>query len=736
MANFRQIVNEQDFSGTPQLQTSEYGGCAIPSMKGSINKPILIKTSRDITDRLGEINSTYWQLLEVNSYRRIAPIWVSRIIGLNYLYAGVHVSTDSVYGFGSRAGLVESSLNYTVLQTNTVESFGTGDGINDNFTGTLTNTPITSTSLQLKRSGTLAGTIAATESGGTITGADISAGTLNLGTGAIDVTLTGTPGTPATYTTDVDLVASPIDLTLLVKPLAFNLNIDGTLYENIQTGLVDSSFTSTDLQTLINTAVGTAVASASGNFTQIDGLIGDATNGLVQFLPPTDLVTYDNGLAQLILSTYTSGNITGTASTNPSGAILKNGETITADYLYTSDESLNISHSIFAESPFNDSEYTMYLDVEYLGGYQYTVGVYELSGTTYSLLKSYTYSLIEEKDATGRSLYYEDVFKNTPFIFVHKNTAYVDTPTLTTATKVQMTGGYAGDAITSAEEVAAWTPFQKKTTYKVNTFLDIDGTQYLNAKNIIDTYQTRANLITTPPLGNDSAAQITYRQGTALNTDKVSMICGWRLVKNPFTGRNVWTSSVGAVGANYARMEPYFDALAPAGIPARGIPAGLIDDPYQIIELENEYDDAELLSLNNVQLNPIVFNETYGYYLRGDNTLKSVASDTSRIKNRRLYDLMLDNTVEIMLVQEFKNNDTSSQQIVKLQLENKFNQILARGYLNDLLIVCDDTNNTAEVKNNEQFVVDIYVQATAESQVIQLNFIRVDQTTVLSNLIQ
>jgi hypothetical protein len=240
-------------------------------------------------------------------------LWVSSALGTGYSYAGIDVRSSSVTGFGTGSVRDYDSFNYAITNIGVqAESLGTGDGLTANFTGTLTYGPIVDGSLDIKVGETELTDAEASDSGGTISGTSISVGTIDYTTKAYDITFSGTVGTVSAYTGTVDLAGTPLDVRtvanggVLTKALAFNLNIDGTLYENIEIDSTNATLDNADLVSIINTAIGETVAAVdagSGNVT-ISGLIGDATYGKVEITDPTDNVTYDSGVADLFNAAF------------------------------------------------------------------------------------------------------------------------------------------------------------------------------------------------------------------------------------------------------------------------------------------------------------------------------------------------------------------------------------------------------------------------------------------------
>jgi hypothetical protein len=105
-----------------------------------------------------------------------------------------------------------------------------------------------------------------------------------------------------------------------------------------------------------------------------------------------------------------------------------------------------------------------------------------------------------------------------------------------------------------------------------------------------------------------------------------------------------------------AEMGDVFDGISPAGTNENGH-GGQISD-WKTIEMEHDFDDAELSLLDDAQINPIIYDTSgYGVMIEGDRTLQVANSDTSFIATRRIDNYIIERVVrQVMRPKEFKNN--------------------------------------------------------------------------------
>lgn len=122
-------------------------------------------------------------------------------------------------------------------------------------------------------------------------------------------------------------------------------------------------------------------------------------------------------------------------------------------------------------------------------------------------------------------------------------------------------------------------------------------------------------------------------------------------------------------------------------------------------------------------INPVVSFEGAGPILYGDKTLLTRPSAFDRINVRRLF-IVLEKAIAIAarnILFEFNDEFTRSQ--FKLLVEPFLTNIQARRGITDFKVVCNETNNTPQVIDSNNFVADIYIKPNRSINFVQLNFI-------------
>lgn len=134
------------------------------------------------------------------------------------------------------------------------------------------------------------------------------------------------------------------------------------------------------------------------------------------------------------------------------------------------------------------------------------------------------------------------------------------------------------------------------------------------------------------------------------------------------------------------------------------------------------------------QINPVVNIRGEGTLLFGDKTMQSYASAFDRINVRRLFITMKDFVVVQARAKLFEFNTPATRadfsRICSLYLDS----VVAGQGASEYRVICDETNNTAEIIERNRFVADIYVRPNYVINFIKLNFTAVGQSVSFADL--
>ena len=124
-------------------------------------------------------------------------------------------------------------------------------------------------------------------------------------------------------------------------------------------------------------------------------------------------------------------------------------------------------------------------------------------------------------------------------------------------------------------------------------------------------------------------------------------------------------------------------------------------------------------------INPIVTFPGQGAVLFGDKTMQGTPSAFDRINVRRLF-IVLEKAIEAASQTTlFEFNDDVTRAQFKNLVEPFLRDVQSRRGITDFRVICDDTNNTPEIIDRNEFVGDIFVKPSRSINYIQLNFVAV-----------
>jgi phage tail sheath protein FI len=122
-------------------------------------------------------------------------------------------------------------------------------------------------------------------------------------------------------------------------------------------------------------------------------------------------------------------------------------------------------------------------------------------------------------------------------------------------------------------------------------------------------------------------------------------------------------------------------------------------------------------------VNPVVTFPGEGTVLFGDKTLLAKPSAFDRINVRRLFIVMEKAIATAAKFQLFEFNDGFTRAQFKNLVEPFLRDVQGRRGITDFVVKCDESNNTGEVIDRNEFVADIFVKPNRSINFITLNFV-------------
>jgi hypothetical protein len=123
------------------------------------------------------------------------------------------------------------------------------------------------------------------------------------------------------------------------------------------------------------------------------------------------------------------------------------------------------------------------------------------------------------------------------------------------------------------------------------------------------------------------------------------------------------------------------------------------------------------------RINPVISNQGSGFILFGDKTALSYQSAFDRINVRMLF-LTIERSIEqAARAQLFEFNDAITRSNFINIVEPYLRDVRAKRGITEFLIVCDETNNTPDIIDSNQFKADIFVKPARSINFIGLTFV-------------
>lgn len=151
-----------------------------------------------------------------------------------------------------------------------------------------------------------------------------------------------------------------------------------------------------------------------------------------------------------------------------------------------------------------------------------------------------------------------------------------------------------------------------------------------------------------------------------------------------------------------------------------GVQRGAVNN---IVKLAYDPPQSHRDELYKNRVNPVISNKGGGFILFGDKTALGYNSAFDRINVRRLF-LVLEKAIRAAAnTQLFEFNDSITRSTFVNIVSPYLRDVQAKRGITDFLLVCDDSNNTSDVIDRNEFLADIYIKPTRSINFIGLTFV-------------
>ena len=211
-------------------------------------------------------------------------------------------------------------------------------------------------------------------------------------------------------------------------------------------------------------------------------------------------------------------------------------------------------------------------------------------------------------------------------------------------------------------------------------------------------------------------AIITFRNDTNINSSYAVMDSGFKYQYDRYNDKYRWVPLSGDVAGLCARTDYTADPWFSPG----GFNRGQIKN---VVKLGFNPSQSDRDVLYAAGVNPVVSFPGQGVVLYGDKTLLKKPSAFDRINVRRLF-IVLEKSIAIAAkYQMFEFNDSFTRAQFKNLVEPFLRDVQGRRGVTDFRVKCDETNNTGEVIDRNEFIADIFIKPNRSINFITLSFV-------------
>lgn len=215
----------------------------------------------------------------------------------------------------------------------------------------------------------------------------------------------------------------------------------------------------------------------------------------------------------------------------------------------------------------------------------------------------------------------------------------------------------------------------------------------------------------------DSPTTIAAAKGaiSSYNSSYVACYGGWDLIFDSFSGKNLYVPKSVFAAAGIAKNDNLGQPwTAPAGLSRGTIPSL---GQFKI------FNESEIGYMYNANVNTSKRVRGAGDIMWGQKTGQVKTTATDRINVRRLLNYIKKSIEPGLLAYMFEQNTEKLRSRVSNNLESFLRTVQAGEGLTDYQVVVDETNNTAQVIDNNELAIDIYVQPTKTIEFINVQVI-------------
>ena len=296
---------------------------------------------------------------------------------------------------------------------------------------------------------------------------------------------------------------------------------------------------------------------------------------------------------------------------------------------------------------------------------------------------------------------------------------------VTAVSNVSLQSGSDGTAATTAQKLTAYQKFQDAETVDVSLIMAGNG-DATHIDNLITIAENRMDAVVfaSPErsdvvnVADDNTAKdnvIAFFNGIR-SSSYVSFDSGYKYAYDRYNDVYRFVPLNGDMAGLCARTDLVADSwFSPAGL-NRGIVRGAVKLAFNPTKTQRD-------ELYRARVNPVATFPGQGTVLFGDKTGLTAPSAFDRINVRRLFITLEKAISTASKFQLFEFNDEFTRANFRNIVEPFLREVQGRRGITDFLVVCDETNNTGEVIDRNEFIAEIFVKPARSINFITLQFI-------------
>ena len=294
---------------------------------------------------------------------------------------------------------------------------------------------------------------------------------------------------------------------------------------------------------------------------------------------------------------------------------------------------------------------------------------------------------------------------------------------------VSLSGGSDGTEPTNAQLITGYNLFRSAEDVDVSFVLGGDSNTTVAIHLINNICEVRRDCITclspesadvvnnSSYAGKETTDAIEFRN-TLPSTSYAVMDSAWKYQYDKYNDVFRYVPLNGDTAGLMVRTDSIRDPwFSPAGFNRGNI--------KNVVKLSFNPSKSERDLLYKAGINPVTTFPGQGTVLFGDKTLLSQPSAFDRINVRRLFIVLEKAIATASKFTLFEFNDDFTRSQFRNLVEPFLRDVQGRRGIFNFRVICDETNNTGEVIDRNEFIGDIYIQPARSINFIQLNFVAV-----------